>query len=637
LWSNAQMSLQYLLYRHAIGVTKHCLKTDPLVGSCIGSLEVPIGSKAVAANPVFKSLMQMEQNNLHSGRLSTSTLQRVLGTLPTPLQASVEVMKKAVTLASGYTLQDHVDGYALVEPWLEILAEHNQKMHTIVGRMNADENLSHVVLVFPYVEAAVQFLLPMFCLDMAHMKTILIAGLENLQLGKLFVAGLTGRTAANQQLPIAIGLFRSESYEGGYKLLLESIPAEVMRYINRKEVMVSTDRGPAVLKSFESGNPLDQVTQLLCKTHLEKNLKHHGWNFHISHFERARDATTEVEYERKMLQLKEVNEPMHDYLKSIPHWQLWPLIALGCMAFGFRSDNMAEVLFGFILPERRLSVYYFLRAVMLKVWNSVAEHRLFAEGWRDILTPFARASFDDSLRKFKTSPFAVVHRSVDDNHFTVSMRKYAAARAVHFTVDFDVPNGQLPHCSCENWGQKGAPCEHGAVCLNLKGILTEPRILFSDKYFHRICFSRHWKEMYLTAFKPYRMPSDSDVLQRKMISRLPPLKPDFCEINSSRSMKRVASCGEKVGKSTISYAKFKVEKKPCRACGLVLAHTSFHKHYKSGACERWAALHLEGASEAAEYYRLRFGRNEIENDEHQLLTEIDYQELVKGVSFNGIA
>ena len=106
--------------------------------------------------------MQMEQNNLHSGRLSPSTLQRVLGTLPTPLQASVDVVKKAVTLASGYTLQDHVDGYALVEPWLESFAEHNQKIHTTVGTMNEDENLRHVVLVFPYVEATVPFLLPMF-------------------------------------------------------------------------------------------------------------------------------------------------------------------------------------------------------------------------------------------------------------------------------------------------------------------------------------------------------------------------------------------------------------------------------------------------------------------------------------------
>lgn len=77
---------------------------------------------------------------------------------------------------------------------------------------------------------------------MAHMKTILISGSENLQLGNLFVARLIGRTAANQQLPFAIGLFRSESYEGGYRLLLESIPGEVMRYINRKEVMVSKDR-----------------------------------------------------------------------------------------------------------------------------------------------------------------------------------------------------------------------------------------------------------------------------------------------------------------------------------------------------------------------------------------------------------
>ena len=86
---------------------------------------------------------------------------------------------------------------------------------------------------------------------------------------------------------------------------------------------------------------------------------------------------------------------------------------------------MAEALFGFILPERRLSVYYFLCAVVSKLWNSVAEHQLFAEGSRDILTPFTRASFDDSLRKFKTSPVAVPHRSVDNSHFYASMRQYA--------------------------------------------------------------------------------------------------------------------------------------------------------------------------------------------------------------------
>ena len=38
---------------------------DGSIGGCTGSLEVPVGIKAVAANPVFKSLMQMEQNHLH--------------------------------------------------------------------------------------------------------------------------------------------------------------------------------------------------------------------------------------------------------------------------------------------------------------------------------------------------------------------------------------------------------------------------------------------------------------------------------------------------------------------------------------------------------------------------------------------
>ena len=73
-------------------VTSHNLSHETMFedgsfGSCTGSLEVPVGARAVAANPVFNSIMQMEQNHFHSGRVSTSTLQKVLGSLPTPLQA----------------------------------------------------------------------------------------------------------------------------------------------------------------------------------------------------------------------------------------------------------------------------------------------------------------------------------------------------------------------------------------------------------------------------------------------------------------------------------------------------------------------------------------------------------------------
>jgi hypothetical protein len=260
-----------------------------------------VGIKDVASNPVFNSLMQMEQDHFHSGRVSTIILQKVLASLPAPLKASVDVVKKAATLTRGYSLQDHYDGYALIEPWLSSLGTLNS-LHTMIGRMEGDFTLDHLVIVFPYAEEALPSMLPMFCLDMAHMKTIVVPGVENLQIGKLQIAGLIGRTAANQQLPIALGVFRSESYEGGYKILLQSLPPGLLMAINREEIIVSTDRGPAVLKTFESGNELDKVSQLLCKKHLEKSLV--AWSIHLDYFIRARDATTEAEYNKKMKELK---------------------------------------------------------------------------------------------------------------------------------------------------------------------------------------------------------------------------------------------------------------------------------------------------------------------------------------------
>ena len=73
-------------------------------------------------------------------------------------------------------------------------------------------------------------------------------------------------------------------------------------------------------------------------------------------------------------------------------------------------------------------------------------------------------------------------------HYTVAMQKHSTAKAHHFTVDFNVETDRLPKCSCEQWGQKGAPCEHGIVCLKAKGILdnSDPLVFLSEAYFHRI-------------------------------------------------------------------------------------------------------------------------------------------------------
>jgi hypothetical protein len=236
---------------------------DGSVAVCTGSIEVPVGVETVASNPVFQSLLQMDKDHHHSGRVGTKILQKALGSLPVPLAASVDVIKKAAVRAGGYTMEDHEEGFSLLEPWLQRLKELNPGLVALVERIESDDTLNYAIEVFPYAEAAAPFMLPMFCIDGAHMKMIVTPGSEKQRIGKRVALALSGRTAANNQLPLAIGIFKTESYEGGYKELLRALPPNLLSYINRPLTIVSTDRGPAALELFEDGNELDKASSLL--------------------------------------------------------------------------------------------------------------------------------------------------------------------------------------------------------------------------------------------------------------------------------------------------------------------------------------------------------------------------------------
>ena len=163
-----------------------------------------------------------------------------------------------------------------------------------------------------------------------------------------------------------------------------------------------------------------------------------------------------------MREVMKVSVILHAYLWLVDHWQLWPLIVIGCLAFGFRSDNMAAGLFAAILAARRLSAFFFLPMVTLQIFNSCAEQQLCSERWTGFLTPFAQANFDDSLRSLKTNMFDIIQSSSGELVFTLALRKNSAAKAQHFTVDFRA-KGELPRCSCMMWSQKGSPCERSGM------------------------------------------------------------------------------------------------------------------------------------------------------------------------------
>jgi hypothetical protein len=87
------------------------------------------------------------------------------------------------------------------------------------------------------------------------------------------------------------------------------------------------------------------------------------------------------------------------YLIKTPHWQLYIVIERGCMAYGFRSDNMVEGFFSWILQARFLSVYYFRRTVIMQAFNLCSEQATRASKCTDPLTPYARRIVSSSLAK----------------------------------------------------------------------------------------------------------------------------------------------------------------------------------------------------------------------------------------------
>ena len=185
--------------------------------------------------------------------------------------------KKASAIVGGYLIEEHVQGFRLIESWLHLLQEGNEGLSAGVKRFESDNTLRHVSVVLPYALKAAPFLLRMYCLDGAHMKPIIVSMNPKTRLAKIFIIGLAGRTASNAMLPLAFLLCRSETYEDGYKTLLSALPPDLLSWMNDPLTVVSCDGGPAVLKLFQPGNELDQSTLLRCGKHLEDNLTSHGW------------------------------------------------------------------------------------------------------------------------------------------------------------------------------------------------------------------------------------------------------------------------------------------------------------------------------------------------------------------------
>jgi hypothetical protein len=114
------------------------------------------------------------------------------------LDASIDVVKKA-NRGSKLSADDHLNGFGMLEPYLEELKTINSGLQYQVIREEGNNNLKRVIVMPQYTAAIIQsnYIFPVVGLDAGHMKDIIIynesSRHQRTMLEKMFVTILSGR------------------------------------------------------------------------------------------------------------------------------------------------------------------------------------------------------------------------------------------------------------------------------------------------------------------------------------------------------------------------------------------------------------------------------------------------------------
>mmetsp|Transcript_18494 Transcript_18494/g.26859 ORF Transcript_18494/g.26859 Transcript_18494/m.26859 type:complete len:219 (+) Transcript_18494:1087-1743(+) len=140
-------------------------------------------------------------------------------------------------------------------------------------------------------------------------------------------------------------------------------------------------------------------------------------------------------------------------------------------------------------------------------------------------------------------------------------------------------------CDCGKYQQTGLPCKDAWFLLKELYPNGMPQDLFSEKYFHKDCFTMRVKNMFADVPELLgTIPSTSEVDNRLRSKSFRTIKAPLANDSKSyRSSKRLTSTGESSSSST-SQASFKKQKKQCPDCHQWLSRKTLHP---TSACSRY--------------------------------------------------
>ena len=305
--------------------------------------------------------------------------------------------------------EDCLESYELIEPFLCELKSQNQRTIYSVERLS-DGALKRVGVILHYVQDFIPFLYPVLGIDAGAMKIPKIYSKKIAMTDKQYctedmvVTVLAGRIPGNQILILGFVLGYTECSDD-IIFLFELARANGISF-DRHGWTILSDRGSALIKAHS--HIFTNSLQQFCAKHLSRNLIARGWKRHLNLFWSARNAVTLNAHCDAMNKIRAINNPMYEYLNGIENWQVYKVVEKGNMLFNMKSDNIVEGIMSWILECRYLSPLYFIKAIMLQIYEHIEKQRQAVIGETNVLLKFAKNEFELLMIEIRDSPRSVV-------------------------------------------------------------------------------------------------------------------------------------------------------------------------------------------------------------------------------------
>ena len=166
------------------------------------------------------------------------------------------------------------------------------------------------------------------------MKTVRLGPDEKLR-DMTFIL-LTGKLVGNNEVLLAWLLAYSENSADIVHLLRTMAANDII--IDRKEVTMVSDRGSALIKSYEDF--FTKASHKYCDLHITRPMPP-AWGSH-TYYWMARNAPTKLEHDVAMARMRAACPAMHAHLSKFTHWAMYEFIEKGCMLYDIKSSNIVE-------------------------------------------------------------------------------------------------------------------------------------------------------------------------------------------------------------------------------------------------------------------------------------------------------